>query len=453
MEKLPFAEDHVPTFAQNGKFHVRLVEGTFQNIRRLISWPLLVLFFGLVWVQLDGQPLLLFSFEQRHIILFGNTLFWHDLKLLAGLMIAGAFLLFFMAVTAGRAWCGFSCPQSIWTWLFIRIENIAEGRSNVRKKNEQHALKGNRLLRRFAKHLLWILLATLTAFTFSGYFIPIRDIIADIVSLQLSVYTTGWLLVMTGLTYLNAGLMREKICLHACPYSRFQSAMFDRDTMTVSYDSLRGEPRSNRRNNKDQTSGDCVDCGICIQVCPAGIDIRDGLQAACIDCAACIDACDTVMEKLGSDKGLIRFASEAQLDGGETRLFRPQLVGYGAALVCALSATLYGFTDTTSLLVAVQRDRNSLFTQLDERTVCNNYQIKVEGVVEKSHLIQISLAENRQFELFGPSQIDLTESNSAWLPYRVCTQDLDLPRTPLTFNFTALDISASKETTFLTTSI
>lgn len=452
MEKLPFVEDYAPPFAQDGKFHVRLIEGSFQNIRRLTSWPLLALFFGLVWVQLDGQPLLLFSFEQGQIILFGKTLFWHDLKLLAGLMIAGAFLLFFMAVAAGRVWCGFSCPQSIWTWLFIRIENMTEGRSNERKKNEQHALKGNRLLRRFAKHLLWILLATLTALTFSGYFIPIRDIIVDIMSLQLSVYTTGWLLVMTGLTYLNAGLIREKICLHACPYSRFQTVMFDRDTMTVSYDALRGEPRSNRRNI-DQTSGDCVDCGICIQVCPTGIDIRDGLQATCIDCAACIDACDNVMEKLGRDKGLIRFASVAQLVGGETRLFRPQLVGYGAALVCALSATLYGFTDTTSLLVAVQRDRSSLFTQLDERTVCNNYQIKVEGVVDKSHLIQISLTENQQFDLFGPSQIDLTESNSAWLPYRVCTQDLDLPRTSLTFNFTALDISTSKETTFLTASI
>lgn len=452
MEKSPFVEDHVPPFVQDGKFHVRLIEGAFQNLRRLTSWPLLALFFGLVWVQLDGQPLLLFSFEQHHIILFGNVLFWHDLTLLAGLMIAGAFLLFFMAVAAGRVWCGFACPQSIWTWLFIRIENMTEGRSNERKKNEQHALKGNHLLRRFAKHLLWILLATLTAFTFSGYFIPIRDIIVDIVSLQLSVYTTGWLLIMTGLTYLNAGLVREKICLHACPYSRFQSVLFDRDTMTVSYDALRGEPRSNRRNI-DETSGDCVDCGICIQVCPAGIDIRDGLQTSCIDCAACIDACDNVMEKLGCDKGLIRFASETQLEGGKTRLFRPQLVGYGAALVCALSATLYGFTDTTSLLVAVQRDRSSLFTQLDEHTVCNNYQIKVEGVVDKSHLIQISLAENQQFELFGPSQIDLTESNSAWLPYRVCTQDLDLPRTSLTFNFTALDISTSKETTFLTASI
>lgn len=452
VEKTAFIQERTPTFVRDGKFHVKLTEGRFQNLRRLTSWPLLAVFFGLVWIQSDGQPLLLFSFEQRRIILFGNALSWQDLPLLAGLLITGAFLLFFMAVAVGRVWCGFACPQSIWTWLFLRVEQITEGSAKERAKHERDSIAGRRLLRRVAKHLLWMLLALFTALTFTGYFMPIRDIVAGASSLQLPTYTTVWLAAMTGLTYLNAGLVREKICLHACPYSRFQTVMFDRDTLTVSYDARRGEPRANRRN-ADADSGDCVDCGLCVQVCPTGIDIRDGLQAACIDCAACVDACDQVMEKLDRPKGLVRFASEARLEGSTTRVVRPQLIGYGVVLACAMSAVVYGFANTSSLSVAIQRDRGALFTHLDEHTVCNNYRVKVEGVDDRSLLIQVSLSENGRFKLFGPAQIDLTTSNATWLPYRVCVRNPDFPRTSLTFNFESSDISTTKTTTFLATSI
>lgn len=225
MEKIPVVQDYTPSFAEDGKIHVRLTKGRFQNLRRLTSWPLMALFFGLVWIQIDGQPWLLFSFAQHQIVLFGNALSWHDLPLLAGLLIASACLLFFMAVAWGRVWCGFACPQSIWTWLFIRIEDFTEGQASKRARAEGQPLRGERLLRRIAKHMLWIGLATLTALTFTGYFIPIREIVSDAVQLQLSPAISGWLAIMAGLTYANAGLVREKICLHACPYSRFQSVM------------------------------------------------------------------------------------------------------------------------------------------------------------------------------------------------------------------------------------
>lgn len=448
MEKIPVVQDYTPPFAHDGKFHVRLTEGRFQNLRRLTSWPLLALFFGLVWVQVDGQPWLLFSFEQRRIMLFGNALSWHDLPLLAGLLIASACLLFFLAVAWGRVWCGFACPQSIWTWLFIRIEDLTEGKANKRARQDGEPLKGLRLLRRITKHLLWILLALATAATFTGYFIPIREIVSDSLQLQLSAATAGWLAIMAGLTYANAGLVRDKICLHACPYSRFQSVMFDEDTRTVSYDARRGEPRANRRKG-DANSGDCVDCGLCVQVCPAGIDIREGIQAACIDCGACIDACDSVMQKLERPKGLIRFASEAQLEGANGRFLRPRLAGYGAVMLCAFSAVLYGFTDTTSLLVEIRRDRGALFTRLDDQTVCNNYRVKVEGYSEEQRLIDVSISGVDQYELFGPHQIDLAENNASWLPYRVCIRGLERPRAELTFEFNGGEISASKGTTFL----
>ncbi|NVK41532.1 MAG: cytochrome c oxidase accessory protein CcoG [Oceanospirillaceae bacterium] len=449
MEKIDVVQDYTPPFAQDGKFHVRLTEGRFQNWRRLTSWPLLALFFGLVWVQIDGQPWLLFSFEQRRINLFGSVLSWHDLPLLAGLMIAGASLLFFLAVAWGRVWCGFACPQSIWTWLFIRIEQFTEGRASQRARQEHQPIKGELLLRRITKHGLWILLATATAVTFTGYFVPIRDIVADAVNLEMSPALWGWILIMAALTYANAGLVREKICLHACPYSRFQGVMFDRETRTVSYDQGRGEPRASRRN-AGPDSGDCVDCGLCVQVCPTGIDIRDGLQAACIDCAACIDACDDVMTKLKRPTGLIRFASEAEFAGEKYRLMRPRLAGYGAVIIAAFGGVLWGFAGTTELLVEIRRDRGALFTQMDEHTVCNNYRVKVEGFAEEQSLISVSVQGPGRFRLFGAENIDLNESNSTWLPYRVCGIDIEQPRSALTFSFAGQQVSASKETTFLT---
>jgi cytochrome c oxidase accessory protein FixG len=452
MEKIPVVQEHTPPYARDGKFHVRLTQGRFQTLRRLSSWPMIALFFGLVWVQVDGQPWLLFSFAQRQIILFGHALSWHDLPLLAGLMIAGACLLFFMAVAWGRVWCGFACPQSIWTWLFIRIEDFTEGRASERARAEGKPLGGTRLLRRIAKHLLWIGLSMLTALTFTGYFIPMRELVSDTVQLQLTAGITGWLIIMAGLTYANAGLVREKICLHACPYSRFQGVMFDRATRTVSYDTRRGEPRASLRN-ADLNSGDCVDCGLCVQVCPTGIDIRDGLQAACIDCAACIDACDTVMTKLNRPTGLIRFASEAQLEGERSPLIRPRLAGYGAVMLVAFGAVLYGFTGTTSLLVEIRRDRGALFTQQDDNTVCNHYRVKVEGFTRQPEQVRVAVQGPGAFELFGPESIDLTDNNASWLSYRVCAEDFDLPRASLDFHFTGQTGSASKQTTFLTRGI
>ena len=450
MEKIPVVQDYMPPVARDGKFHVRLTGGRFQNLRRLTSWPLIALFFGLVWVQFDGQPWFLFSFEQHRIILFGSSLSWRDLPLLAGLLIASACLLFFLAVAWGRVWCGFACPQSIWTWLFIRIEDLTEGRANKRARQEGQPLRGTRLLRRIGKHTLWILLALATAATFTGYFIPIREIFSDTLHLQLSAAVAGWLVIMAGLTYVNAGLVREKICLHACPYSRFQGVMFDNDTQTVSYDARRGEPRANRRKG-GANDGDCVDCGLCVQVCPVGIDIRDGLQAACIDCGACIDACDSVMEKIARPSGLIRFASEAELQGSRAASFlRPRLAGYGAVMLCAFGAVLYGFSDTTSLLVEIRRDRGALFRQVDQHTVCNTYLIKVEGYSEDQHLIEVSVSGDGKYRLFGPRQIDLTEDDAYWIPYRVCAHDLTQPRTELTFNFHGGSVSAAKQTTFLT---
>jgi len=454
MEHIPVVQDCTPPLPKRGKFHVRLTEGFYQNLRRLSSWPLLALFFGLVWVQVDGQPWLLFSFEQRRIFLFGTPYFWQDLPLLAGVLITGAFLLFFTAVGWGRIWCGFACPQSIWTWLFIRIEQFCEGPAVKRIKADESPLTGLRLARRLAKHLLWLTLALLTATTFTGYFVPIREILTAAINLDLSLTLFCWLGIMTLLTYLNAGLVREKICLHACPYSRFQGVMFDQDTFTVSYDSQRGDPRASLRSEASN-KGDCVDCGLCVQVCPTGIDIRDGLQAACIDCGACIDACDQVMDKLARPKGLIRFASEAQLQQTTSNMLRPRLVGYGCMMVISLSGVLYGAFNTKTLIVEIQRDRHTLFTHTEAGNVCNSYRMKVESAASLNQPVEVSLQQTDSFKLIGATQLDLSQHNGLWIPYRVCSELPAPNRKALTFTVKAKrsQTEVTKTTTFLSSQL
>ncbi|QEQ97119.1 cytochrome c oxidase accessory protein CcoG [Neptunomonas concharum] len=448
MQQIPVEQIEVMPFSKDEKIHVRLTEGRFQQLRRLISWPLLFAYFALVWIQVGDKPWLLFDFSQRSIHLFGNSLSWHDLPLLAGVMIAGASLLFFMAVAWGRVWCGFACPQSIWTWVFIRIENWTEGRASLRAKQDSQPMTGGKLVRRIAKHSLWISVSLLTAITFTGYFIPIRELFEALLNLSASQSVVGWITIMAALTYANAGLVREKICLHACPYSRFQGVMFDDHTRTVSYDRQRGEPRGHLRCS-DGTTGDCVDCNLCVQVCPTGIDIRHGLQAACIDCGACIDACDQVMDKLKRPRGLIRFTSDALLNKQNSPIWRPRLLGYLLILIIATGATVFGLTQKTDILIEIRRDRGALFHQPDDDTVCNRYLIKAEPFHSSIQRLTVTAAGISNIRLEGLSVLS-KEHYGYWIPYQVCTEHKVASGTPIKFTFSGAGLTATKETRFIT---
>jgi cytochrome c oxidase accessory protein FixG len=449
----------------NGKFYVRLVAGVYQNLRRLVSWPLIALFFLTVWLQWDGHPLVLFSMAERRIFLWGYQLGLYDLPLLAGLLIVGAVTLFFVAVAWGRVWCGFACPQSVWTWIFIRIEQLTEGEARLRKKQDDKGLTAIQWLRRLFKHLLWMLVALATAITFSGYFVPVRDIWNSLLAADFGQDVWTWIIIMAGLTYANAGLVREKICLHACPYSRFQSVMFDSDTRTVSYDVARGEPRSSKREyqharalaagNMDNHchGGDCVDCTLCVQVCPVGIDIRDGLQLACIDCGACIDACDGVMQKLGRASGLIRFASEHELDGLVSPLVRPRLLGYAAVLMIAVVLVGWGFACVNGLQVEVARERGQLYTERADETVCNDFRIKAESFTGAEYPVSIAVVDGAgsgRFELLGPGDIDLHDNDGQWQNYRVCALDIAQQSTRLHWTFRMANEEVQKDVSFIT---
>lgn len=435
------------------KIHVRLTEGRFQNLRRLISWPLLALFFGLVWVQSKGTPWLMFDFPERRILLFGTHFSWYDLHILTGMMITAASLLFFVSMIWGRVWCGFACPQTIWTWIFIRIERWTEGRASLRQRQENMPLRGARLARRIVKHTLWMTVALLTAITFTGYFMPIRDLVAQLAGAEASTTLVGWLVCMTLLTYINAGLVREKICLHACPYSRFQAVMMDDRSLKVSYNAERGEPRgsiklSSAIQQAKGSVGDCVDCNICVQVCPTGIDIRDGLQAACIDCGACIDACDQVMLKTQRPTGLIGFAA-AQEQQQPQRFWRPRLLGYFAVTLIAFSSTGYALVNKKDLVVEIRRDRDSLYREFSDGSLCNFYQIKAESFAPALTQMYVSVSGQEGLVLQGPETFILDNSGE-WTAYRVCLMNPAGGVLPITFNFSDQTRTWSRSSSLIT---
>jgi cytochrome c oxidase accessory protein FixG len=281
--------------------HTRSFTGFFRNLRLGGAGFLFLLFFGTVWLNWDGRQAVLWDLADSKFHIFGATFWPQDFILLSALLIICAFGLFAITVFAGRVWCGYTCPQSTWTWVFMWCEKVTEGERNQRIKLDAAPWGPNKLARRAAKHTLWLGVSLLTALTFVGYFTPIRPLTQELFTLQLGGVSLFWILFFTGATYINAGWLREAVCMHMCPYARFQSVMFDRDTLTIAYDPQRGESRGPRKkdaNHKAQGLGDCIDCHMCVQVCPTGIDIRDGLQMECIGCAACIDACDSIMDKM-----------------------------------------------------------------------------------------------------------------------------------------------------------
>ena len=268
---------------------------------------------------------MLFDLPARKFHILYMTFWPQDFPLLAWLLIIAAFTLFTVTVSAGRVWCGYTCPQTVWTSIYMWIEQRVEGSRNQRIKLDKAPWSAGKLAKKITKHGMWLGVGFLTGLTFVGYIYPIRDLVYDILTLQVGAWGAAWTVFFTLATYINAGWMREQLCIYVCPYARFQSVMFDQDTLTVAYDATRGEPRGARRRDADRDAGDlgdCISCQLCVQVCPTGIDIRDGLQYQCIGCALCIDACDSVMDKMGYEPGLIRYASERELAGDKTHWLR-----------------------------------------------------------------------------------------------------------------------------------
>jgi len=370
------------------KIYPRDIDGRFQRLRTAAAWVLLGIFYAIPWLRWGGRQAVLFDLPARQFHLFGLTLWPQDFYYLTWLLVIAALSLFFFTALAGRLFCGYACPQTVWTETFLWMERFVEGNRAQQMRLARAPWSGEKLLRKAAKQFLWITFSLWTGFTFVGYFTPIGELAGSIAHLGTGPWETFWVLFYGGATYVNAGFMREQVCKYMCPYARFQSAMFDRDTLIITYDEKRGEPRGARKKSVDYKAkglGDCVDCTVCVQVCPTGIDIRKGLQYECIACAACIDACDEVMDKVGYPRGLIRYDTQSGLEGKRKRVMRPRTLVYATLL--ALLATGFGYSITHRNLVGVDvlRDRNALYRERPDETVENVYNVKILNKDAKAH--------------------------------------------------------------------
>ena len=424
-----------------GPIHTRSFTGRFRNLRLLGAGLLFLLFFGTAWIDWNGRQAVLWDLDNRQFHIFGATFWPQDFILLSAILIIAAFGLFFITVLAGRVWCGYACPQSVWTWVFMRVEQITEGDRGQRIKLDAAPWSPHKLARRSAKHALWLAVSLVTALAFVGYFTPVRQLTVDLATFEVGATTAFWVLFFTAATYINAGWLREKVCRDMCPYSRFQSVMFDSDTLVISYDAARGENRGPRRKDADYKAeglGDCIDCTMCVQVCPTGIDIRDGLQLECIGCGACIDACDSVMDKLGYDRGLVRYSSENELAGGKTHWLRPRLVGYAAMLAVMIGAFAWALAERPLISLDVTRDRG-LFRENALGQIENIYSLKIINKTQQPRSYAISLVEPGDFELQGPSTLNLAPGEIRDLPVSVALTATSNGAGPQTVRFEVRD--------------
>ena len=419
----------VETYQPSDQIYVRKVSGFFQKLRQRMNLVYFAFFACLPWLQYNGHQAVLFDIELQRFTIWGLTLWPQDLTLLAWLFILGAFLLFFVTTFLGRVWCGYMCPQTVWTFIFIWFEEKIEGTANQRKNLDSQKLSINKFWRKSLKHTAWVLFSLFTAMTFVGYFAPMRDVFVDVFTLNTSLTLAGVIAFFTFATYGNAGWMRETMCLHMCPYARFQSAMFDKDTLTVSYDTERGEsrgPRSRKKDPKTLGLGDCIDCNLCVQVCPTGIDIRNGLQYECINCGACIDACDGVMDKMKYERGLIKYATENGLKGKAVKFFRGKLLGYAVVLLIMSSLLVLEIVNRSPVSMDIIRDRNELSKENFNGDIENVYTLKILNKSQTNNTYRLSIKGIENTKWHGEQVINVEGAAVYTLPMSISVDPYEL---------------------------
>jgi cytochrome c oxidase accessory protein FixG len=419
----------VDAVAASDKIHARSIDGIFSRWRWIMVWLTQAFFYGVPWLNWSSRQAVLFDLEAKRFYLFGAVLIPQDLIYLASLLVVSALLLFFATAVVGRVWCGFACPQTVYTAIFMWVENKCEGSHQNRKRLDKTRWTAEKLLRRGGKNLAWVVFGLWTGFTFVGYFTAMRPLMADALSMTVSPWTTFWILFYGLFTYLNAGLLREKVCLHMCPYGRFQGSLMDAHTLNVAYDHRRGEPRRGTVENDRRLAkeGHCIDCTLCVQVCPTGIDIRNGLQAACIACGLCIDACDEVMAKIQAPKGLIRMASLNELSGEHKtgvpsfirRVIRPRVVVYGVLLGMIIAATVSAFSNRKDVRMDIIRDRSVMARQIERGAVENVYSLHLMNASDHVRTVTINVLPADLLDLIQPVKARLEPAKATTLTVTV----------------------------------
>ena len=409
-------EQRTSLYEVRQKIYPRAVSGLFNNWRIALVVFTQMLYYGLPWLDWSGHQAVLFDLVHRKFFLFGLVFWPQDFPWLAAILIISALSLFLFTAIAGRLWCGYACPQTVYTELFMWIERLFEGDYKKQQKLNTSHWNAEKIARRGGKHVAWIILSLWTGFTLVAYFTPVSDLWSELKTWTLGPWETFWIFFYAFATWGFAGFMREQVCKYMCPYARFQSVMFDTDTLVITYDYKRGDPRGARKKESDykaQGLGDCVDCGICVQVCPTGIDIRDGLQYMCIGCAACIDACDQVMDKMGYPKGLIRYSTQNAVEGQYAdkeilkHVFRPRTLFYTALLGGIIVAFLVTLAHRIPLRVDVVRDRLTLSKETASGGLENYYNLLIINMDGKPHHYEISASGLDGLKVTKGDQVDV----------------------------------------------
>jgi cytochrome c oxidase accessory protein FixG len=410
------------------KIYPRSVSGIFSRWRWLFVGLTQLVFYGMPWLEWGQRQAVLFDLEARRFYIFGLVLYPQDFIYLTGLLVISALSLFLFTAVAGRLWCGFACPQTVYTEIFLWIERKVEGDRSARMRLDARPMSMEKLVKKWFKHFLWVSLAMWTGFTFVGYFAPIRELGMEFLQGRMNSWEVFWVFFYGLATYGNAGFLREQVCKYMCPYARFQSAMFDPDTLIVSYDTQRGEPRGARSRKAELSTlsvGACIDCTLCVQVCPTGIDIREGLQYECIGCAACVDVCDTVMDKMNYPRGLIRFTTQNALAGQWglrqmwRRVLRPRVLVYGALLLALCIGVLGSLVARTPLKVDVVRDRAALSRIVAGGKLENVYRLQIMNATEQPQRYRISAAGLQGLVLASEAEVEVGAAESRWVAVRL----------------------------------
>ena len=437
-------------FAASKAIHPRSISGRFTNWRWIFVWLTQIVFYGLPWLNWGERQAVLFDLGARKFYIFGLVLYPQDFIYLTGILVISALSLFLFTAVAGRLWCGYTCPQTVYTEIFLWVEAKMEGDRSARMRLDKSGWTGEKILKRGGKHLIWLAIAVWTGLTFVGYFSPIRELIGNFAHWNLGNWETFWIFFYGFATYGNAGFMREQVCKYMCPYARFQSAMFDKDTLIVTYDAERGEPRGARSRKADPAAlnlGSCTDCSLCIQVCPTGIDIRKGLQYECIGCGACADVCDTVMDKMGYARGLVRYTTQNAMANHWTRaqtwrhVLRPRVLLYSSILLSIVIAMVVSMSLRTPFKVNVVRDRGVMARIVSGGKIENVYQLQVMNATESTQRYRITAQGLPGLAVASEDVVTVDSTQATRLAVRVqAPYDAAEPGThPIKFEIQSLD--------------
>jgi cytochrome c oxidase accessory protein FixG len=445
-------------YAKQAKIYPREVHGIFAFWRSMGVFVLLGIYYLTPWLQWEGHQAVLLDLPNRKFHIFSLTFWPQDFFYFALLLIVAALSLFFFTAVAGRLWCGYACPQTVWTEMFLWFERKIEGDRPKQMKLDKAPWTARKFMIKGSKHTVWLVFAAFTGFTFVGYFTPITELTGRIADLSLGGWEWFWIIFYSLATWGNAGFLREQVCIYMCPYARFQSAMFDKDTLIISYDEKRGEPRGSRKRGEDPTEkglGSCIDCGLCVQACPTGIDIRDGLQYQCIACSACIDVCNSIMDKMEYPRGLIRYTTQHADEGKPSHILRPRVIIYAFILLGFMAAIFYAIGTRVPLGLDILRDRNRLYNETHEGLIENVYTLKIINMDEKTHdyVLSVSGIEGIKVVMNRP-QIQVASGEVADISLRLQADPYELKSrsTGISFKLQAADnadIQIESESRFL----